>query len=139
MAQPENRPSGNRTPPGAPEGNFNWRGVVLFALAILLIGGALVVKNDGMANAKEISYPEFLQMIEAEDIPIIKDNPQYPFELVSEPGSQTNTLRGFLKGKDPSKPPQRFKVQVNLLFLQESLSKTLEDKGCVPHSARKTT
>ena len=123
MAQPENRPSGNRPPPGSPEPNFNWRGLILFALAILLIGGALFFR-DGVTNARDISYPEFLEHAKKDEI--IKNNPSLPFELVSEPGSQTDTLRGFLKGKSPADPPQAFKVQVNLLFLQDSLYKTLE-------------
>ena len=137
MAQPENRPTGNRPPPGTPENNFNWRGVVLFALAILLIGGALIFKDDNMRNVRDVSYPEFLQMLEKEEIPIISDNQQqYPFELVSEPGSQTDTLRGYLKSNpasnQPGQAPQRFKVQVNLLFLQDSLYKTLAEKGLRP-------
>ena len=124
MAQPENRPGGNRPPPGSPEPNFNWRGVILFALAIVLIGGALFFRNNALTNARDMTYPEFLE--KAKNDKIIKNNPDYPFELISEPGSQTDTLRGFLKADPPNQPPTPFKVQVNLLFLQDSLYKTLE-------------
>jgi cell division protease FtsH len=126
MAQPDNRPNGNR-PPGVPEPNFNWRGVVLFALALLLIGGAFVFNKTGAFGApRDVSYPEFLDLLKKDEI--IKDKPkEFPFELVAEPGSQTDTLRGFLKPVAPGTLPQEFRVQVNLLFLQDNLYKTLAD------------
>jgi hypothetical protein len=46
MAQPNNRQNGDR-PNGAQDPNFNWRGLVLFAIAITLIGGAFLMKQGG--------------------------------------------------------------------------------------------
>ena len=126
MAQPDNRPNGNR-PPGVPEPNFNWRGVLLFALALLLIGGAFVFNKTGAFGApKEMSYPEFLEALKGDQI--MKDDPKdHPFELVAEPGSQTDTLHGFLKPTQQGAAPVEFRVQVNLLFLQDNLYKTLAE------------
>ncbi|MEO8351658.1 MAG: ATP-dependent zinc metalloprotease FtsH [Chthoniobacteraceae bacterium] len=133
MPQPENRPPSGR-PPTSPEPNFNWRGLLLFAIAILLIGGALMLRDSPMGGATEVSYPKFVEMLKNDEV--IKDNPQYPIELVSIPGSQTDTIVGYINAKPQNEKPARFKVQVNLMFLQESLYKTLAEYGITP--AQKT-
>ncbi len=129
MSQPENRPPSGR-PPTPPEPNFNWRGLLLFAVAILLIGGALMFRDSPMGGATEVTYPKFVEMLEKNEV--IKDNPQYPVELVSIPGSQTDTIVGYVNANPPNDKPVRFKVQVNLMFLQDSLYKTLAEHGITP-------
>ena len=48
MAQPNNRQNGGDRPPnGTQDPNFNWRGLVLFAIAVMLIGGAVHMMNRG--------------------------------------------------------------------------------------------
>jgi len=50
MAQPDPRSPKNTRPPngnGAGDPNFNWRGLVLFAIAVAMLGGAYVFHNGG--------------------------------------------------------------------------------------------
>ncbi len=138
MAQPEPRsPRGNRTPNGNGTGdpNFNWRGFVLFAIAIALIGGALFMGKDGpMAKTRDVSYPELLELLKAEQIATDKG----PLELVSEPGSPTDFIRGYVKvgalplkaGANPETfkkgdAVESFKTLVNLQF-DPKLKETLD-------------
>jgi len=126
MAQPENRPNGNRPPNGTPEPNFNWRGVVLFLIAVMLIGGAFVVNNkNGPMGNKRVEWPDFVQMLEKGEI--ITDNDQYRVELVSGPGSANQVIKAFRRTSDKgTTAPEQINVQVNLLFLQDNLYKELD-------------
>ena len=50
--------------PGAPRGTdpdpqFNWRGLLLFAVAFALIGGAFIFRGGNLAQIDELSYPKF--------------------------------------------------------------------------------
>ncbi len=91
MAQQSPRPNRERDPNGggAPEPNFNWRGLILFAAAIALIGGAFYMRSP-LANAQELPYPQFQKMVEDDRVT------QKGLKLVSEAGSPTDTIRGFL-------------------------------------------
>jgi cell division protease FtsH len=130
MSQPENRPNGNR-PNGTQEPNFNWRGMVLFAIAITLLAGAFFFKGGAMTNTKELSYPEFLAALDKKEI--ITDNPkEYPVKLLSTASSANPMIMGFRRGTDPSSAPSRFKTSVNLLYLQDNLYKELEKRGVTP-------
>jgi len=77
--------------------NFNWRGVVLFALAVLLIGGAFLVKGGNYPTAQEIPFYEFERLLK--DKQIVSTDKQ-PLELVVEEGRQTQFLRGMYTPKD---------------------------------------
>ena len=75
MAQPDPRsPKSNRPPNGNGNGgdpNFNWRGLVLFAIAIAMLGGAYVFHNGSgpmMGGTKELPYPDFITALEADRI-----------------------------------------------------------------------
>src|SRR5262245_20715252 len=94
MAQNNPRPNRDRDPRdnqgnGAPEPNTNWRGLILFAAAIALIGGALWYKNP-YTNARPVSYPEFREALDEGRIIPGK------LALLSETGSTNDTLRGFM-------------------------------------------
>jgi cell division protease FtsH len=120
MAQPENRPpKGNRPPNGGgpSEPNFNWKGLVLFAIAIALFGAAYVFKGGPMGNVKEVPYPKFLEMLQKGEIDKAK------VELITEPGSATDWLKGHLL----TPPEAQVKAQVNLEY-DRYLKSTLEDQ-----------
>jgi cell division protease FtsH len=130
MAQPNNRQNGDR-PNGAPDPNFNWRGLVLFAIAITLIGGAFLMQRGGaIGGSTEVTYPEFMEQLKQGKL--ITDNKQYPIELVSTTSSANQVLRAFQKSDAPSIAPKRIHAQVNLFFLQENLYKQLEEAGVKP-------
>ncbi len=108
-------PKGNRPPP-AQDPNFNWRGLILFALAIALIGGAFFVKG-GVGTPRDLSISELLAKIEQGVIDKSR------VELVTEQGSATDFIKGYVKETtDAQFVP--FRTTVNLQFnkkLQEDL------------------
>jgi cell division protease FtsH len=102
MSQFDSRPPDNnrkKEPGGEP--NFNWRGALLFAIAVMLIGGAFLVKGGPYANAQEISYPEFKKLLEQKQLQI---DAKHPLELVVEEGRQTQYIRGHLAPKEGAQP-----------------------------------
>ena len=128
MAQSEDRPPRGNRPPPAQDPNFNWRGVVLFAVAIALIGGAFLFRND-MTRWKEAPFPAFREMLEKKLV--VLDDRLHPIELVSEPNSATDTLRYSARTGRPPTEIESYRTQVNLRFNQ-SLQKTLEEYQIVP-------
>ena len=64
--------SDNRSPkdgkpprPGAGGGdpNFNWRSLILVAIAISLVAAYLVVRNGVAANSHELPYDQFIKAL----------------------------------------------------------------------------
>ncbi len=127
MAQPDPRsPKGNRPPNGTGgDPNFNWRGLVLFAIAIAMLGGAYVFNRGGgamMGGVTELPYPKFEEALEKDQI--VKDG----VDLISEPGSATDFITGSMRTTD--QPPRivKFKTQINLQF-DPYLKWKIEEKG----------
>ena len=131
MAQPDPRsPKSNRPPNGTGGGdpNFNWRGLVLFAIALAMLGGAYVFHSGGsamMGGVKELSYPDFVTTLE--DDLLVKDTKTNiaSLDLISEPGSATDFVAGVRKTKEGA--TEKFKTQVNLQY-QPHLQWMLEEK-----------
>jgi len=125
MAQPEPRsPKSNRPPNGGgpAEPNFNWKGLVLFAIAIGLFGAAYIFKGGPMGNVRDVKYPDFVKLLDEDKI--VKEK---GIELVSEPGSSTDYVKGFIKPEPPATQPEAFKTQVNLQY-NSYLQWMLEEK-----------
>ena len=112
---------------GAPEPNFNWRGLILFAAAIALIGGALLYKNP-YTNAKQITYKEFRTALEENLISPEK------LTLLSETGSTIDTIRGIkLPRKDaPVNEGELFKTSINPHYDVGILTEMREKYHLVP-------
>jgi len=134
----ENRPP-NQDPrqgkqPPTPDPNFNWRGLILFAIAFALIGGALLFRGGGSGNMEEVDYPRFLRMVD--DGQIAKDK---PLTLVVEDGRRVQELRGSYyqsvrqtdSGVEQTGDPVPFVTTVSLEYNRE-LEKVLSDAGLVP-------
>ena len=137
MAQSENRPPRGNRPPPAQDPNFNWRGVVLFAVAIALIGGAFLFKND-ISRVQDVPFPSLIKMLEADrgldekSRKVVVGDKNHPIELVSEANSATDSIRGYLStGKQPPNDLEPFRTQVNLKFNQ-SLQGTLAKFDIIP-------
>jgi cell division protease FtsH len=90
MAQPD-RNSQKEKPPRGTEPSFNWRGVILIAIAFALIGLAVLFRGGAYANFEEVPYPRFLELLENKQIVVDKN---YPLQLVYQEGQPTQTLRG---------------------------------------------
>jgi len=112
MAQQNPRPNRDRDPNGGngSEPNFNWRGLALFAAAILCIGAAFYLRGPN-ANTKTLSYPQFRKAL-TEGL-ILPEK----LAIVSEAGNPTDSIRGFFKPSKDAKP-EAFRTQVNPQYNQ---------------------
>ena len=124
MAQSDPRTPQSNRPPNNNGGDptFNWRGVVLFAVAILMLGGAYFFNKTGagVGGVKDVPYPIFIKNLEAGKIDKDKG-----LDLISEPGSVNDYLTGTMTGEGT---PVRFRTQVNLQF-NPYLSSKIESFG----------
>ena len=73
------------------EPQFNWRGFIFFAICIMLVGSALMMKGSH-SSAEEISFPEFKSLVENGQIVVEKN---FPLELVRNDTTGKETIRGF--------------------------------------------
>jgi cell division protease FtsH len=109
------------------DNNFNWRGILLFAFAITLLGVFFFSRNGGYGNVEEIPFTEFQQYLNEGRI-----SKEEPMQLVVTEGKTTQILRGaFDKERKPgagSTSPDRFKTTVFLEF-NKDLKSELESKG----------
>ena len=113
MAQqpdPRSKPNGPRN--GTPDPNFNWRGLILFALALFLIGG-FYLTNGRNANIVEVPQAKFMEYLE-KDL-VVNNDPQRPVELVRDQSTGTHLLRGWVRPSADAAPVQ-FKTAVDLEF-----------------------
>jgi cell division protease FtsH len=119
MAQQNSRPNRDRDPEngGTPEPNFNWRGLLLFVLAVTLIGGAFYAKGNPHATAPVIPYGQFLKDIQEKKI-----DPTNVVVVLNQ-GRVTDHIEAF---QLPDKKPVR--VIVNLDF-NRSVEEDLRSAG----------
>lgn len=111
----EQRPRQNR-PQEPQEPSFNWKALLLFSLALSVIAGAFLVKNNPSLSPKEVHYDELLR--KKRDGQIFVDA-NHPVELVAEPGSNIDYIQGYLKPERVELQPTRFQTPVNLNFNKE--------------------
>ncbi|HXA08829.1 MAG TPA: ATP-dependent zinc metalloprotease FtsH [Chthoniobacterales bacterium] len=124
MAQPERNSQKDNKRGSDP--NFNWRGVILFAIAFALIGLALLFRGGtGYGTEEDVPYNRFLELVEHKQI---ANDPKFPLRLVVEDGRPTQTIRGaYSRPGVGNAPPQQvpFRTTVYLNFtpdLQEKLA-----------------
>ena len=126
-------PNDNRQRPGG--GNdpqMNWRGLVLFAVALALFGGVFLFRGNNFAQSEPISYPKFLELVKAGKIVITPDS---PLKLVVEEGRNTQYLEGEVKqkskttGEETSVP---FRTTIYTSFNASDIQKTLAEAGITP-------
>jgi len=117
-SQKENKSRGS-------EPNFNWRGVILIAIAFGFIALAMLFYRGGMQPVEDVPYNRFLELLENKQIVTDKNS---PLQLVVEDGRPTQTLRGaYIRQGVGSSPAQQvpFRTTVYLNFtnnLQEKLA-----------------
>ena len=117
--RPDNRDSG-----GDP--NFNWRGLVLLCLALLLISTVFFTSRS-FTGIGRLEFPDFQAKLSAGAIVASKDR---PFEIVETPETGEHFLRGYYKTDSGTELP--FKTPVLDWYVRESLPQQLKDKGIVP-------
>jgi cell division protease FtsH len=112
---------------GGDNNNFNWRGILLFAFAIALLGGFLFSRSGSYGNLEEITFPDFQKYMEAGRI-----SKEKPLQLIVTEGRATQTLRGYYEpGKKPSAAPgapDQFKTTVFIEYNRD-LKSDLQSRG----------
>ncbi len=139
-----NRPDGTNRRNQDPQ--FNWRGFMLFALAItLLVSGFMM--NKGLAGSRKIfNYAEFKALVDSNHIDAAKK-----LELVNLDTTSEETIRGYYfptiadkpivaePAQDSAEKPlavskiesKPFSVAVNIEFQKEELRKLFDDHQLV--------
>jgi cell division protease FtsH len=112
---------------GNSDPNFNWRGLILFAVAISLFIGAFIYRG-GVTSYKELTNAQFLELLQNDQI-----DKEKGVQIVREESKQLESLRGYIKTKDNAAQPAPFRTSVSIIGNTESkwLS-TLEEKGIRP-------
>src|SRR5436309_12474834 len=104
------------------EPTFNWRGVVLVVIAFALIGLAWFVRNNGYANVEEVPLNRFFELVDNKQI--IKDDKNFPLNLVVQEGQPTQWLVGACKKQTAgAEQTVRFRTMMYLNY-----SSKLEEK-----------
>src|ERR1700716_83172 len=133
MSQPD-RNSKKENKSGGNEASFNWRGVVLIAIAFALIGLAVLFRGGAYANVEDVPYNRFLEYLENKQIATDKN---YPLQIVVEDGKPTQTLRGaYIKQGVGPNPAQQVPFRTTIFA---SVTKNLEDRlsaAGVPYAFR---
>ncbi|MEP7015964.1 MAG: ATP-dependent zinc metalloprotease FtsH [Verrucomicrobiota bacterium] len=122
MPQPDRNSQRDNKPRGG-EPTFNWRGVILIAIAFGFIALAMLFYRQGMQPVEDIPYNRFLELLENKQIVVDKN---LPLQVVIEDGRPTQSLRGFYikQGAGTAGTQQTpFRSTVYLNF-----TKNLEDK-----------
>src|SRR5881409_3415248 len=92
MAQPDRNSQRDNKRNNEP--NFNWRGIVLIAIAFGLIGMALLVRNGGYQNVEDVPYNRFIELLDNKQI--ISDK-NLPVTLLVQEGQPTRALIGYYR------------------------------------------
>ena len=119
MAQQNSRPNRDNDPEngGAPEPAFNWRGLLLFVLAVALIGGAVYSKGNKFETAEVVPYGQFIDEVAAKKI-----DPKSVIMVLNQ-GHVTDHIEAVrLEGNVP------IRVVVNLDF-NRSIDQELRKEG----------
>jgi cell division protease FtsH len=119
MPQVNSRPPKENKSRNANDPNFNWRGIILFAAAMLLIGGAFLFKSPG--NLEEVPLPTFYQLLSNGQI---RRDAENPLELVVEEGRSTQFLRGrYAKSTSAGEQLVNFRTPVYTDFNRDLLER----------------
>src|SRR5216684_335162 len=123
-SQKENKSRGN-------EPNFNWRGVILIAIAFGFIALAMLFCRGGMQPVEEVPYNRFLELLDNKQI--VNDK-NFPLTLIVEEGRATQALSGFyLKQSVGAQPAQPIKFRTTIyLNYNTNLQEKLATAGMQP-------
>jgi cell division protease FtsH len=123
-SQKENKPRGN-------EPSFNWRGVILIAIAFAFIALAMLFYRGGMQPVEDVPYNRFLELLDNKQI--VNDK-NLPLTLIVEEGRATQALSGYyLKQSVGTQPTQPIKFRTTIyLNYNTNLQEKLASAGMQP-------
>jgi cell division protease FtsH len=128
------------------EPQFNWRGFLLLAMAVLLMGSAYVASSQA-TRSQEISYKQFKELVEKDQIDKDKN-----LELIQQDTTTAEFIEGYafssaIPGADTGKPgltppapaeggavtpgSVKFSVPVSIQYQKEELQELMASKGLV--------
>jgi cell division protease FtsH len=116
------RNSGNGTDP-----NFNWRGLILLAAALILIAGALFFKGP-YSTPEEVLPVELSKKIEAGQLVVSKER---PLEVFQDDGKGTEFLSGYYKNPHPPGEDIHFRTPVDVDWNKDLIDQ-IHKAGLVP-------
>ncbi len=124
---PQEGRQGGEKPSGDP--NFNWRGLILLSIALMLIFTALFWTSKD-ATGREVSFGQFEQLVKEGKIEV-SDDPanRRSLQLVRVLNSGEEYLTGFYRTGDVEQPVQRFRTSVHVLMQGPRLIELLEEAG----------
>ena len=119
-------------PPGGNEPQMNWRGLVLFAIALSLIGGAFLFRAGNFAQTEEIPLARFEQLLKEGKVFSTEER---PVQIVVEEGRNTQFVSGFFKQKSPETNEEvatPFRTPIYMPFNGRQLEEAFAAAGIVP-------
>ena len=128
------RPTG----PGGQEPQFNWRGLLLFAIAFALIGGAFLFRGSSLVATDEIPLPKFESLLKEGKIISTQDK---PLQVLVEDGNTTQVLSGYFRKKVPGvteEIPTPFKTTIYMPLNGDDLKEMLKTAGIKPVPLRES-
>jgi cell division protease FtsH len=130
---PPRRPRSNdpREPNG--EQNFNWKGLILISLALLLVTSALM-SGRMFSQARAVDYPEFLKKLRAQPETLI-DRSQ-PLRITRRLDTGEEFILGVMK--DEAGNTMQFRTPILGEWVREPLMKELEELKIVPKTEAET-
>jgi cell division protease FtsH len=111
---------------------MNWRGLVLFAVALALIGGAFLFPRSGFSQQENISNKQFLDLVKAGKIVSTEDK---PLEIIVDDGRSTQTISGIYKKKSTTSNEEidtPFRTPIYVPFNGKQIDAALEAAGITP-------
>ena len=119
-------------PPGGGDPQMNWRGLVLFAVALLLIGGAFLFPRGGFAQQETISNKQFLTLVGQGKV---VSTDEKPLEIVVDDARSTQSIVGVYKKTNPETKEEvetPFRTQIYVPFNGKQIDAALEKAGITP-------
>jgi cell division protease FtsH len=111
---------------------MNWRGLVLFAVALALIGGAFLFPRSGFTQEETINNKQFLDLVKAGKIVSTEEK---PLSIIVDDGRSTQTISGFYKKKNPTTNEEvdtPFRTPIYVPFNGKQIDTALEAAGITP-------
>lgn len=122
----------DQRPPGGGDPQLNWRGLVLFAVALALIGGAFLFPRGGFAQPETINNDVFFQLLNDGKVVSTAEN---PLEVVVDDSRRTQSIVGVYKKENPTTKEivnTPFRTQVFLELNRDQINAALAKANITP-------